>query len=396
MAVEKIHGSVKGISTSTSTPSPIEIGATVRGGGDVTLKGAVDLFQPARSTNVKLGVHRVEMPPLSPMSVHYIGYPFTKGRTDLGLEYAIKDQHLKGSNRITTQDLTLGEKVDGKGDAKLPIKLGVSLLTDKDGRITLDFPIEGRLDDPDFTVNKAIGSAIGEVASELVKSPFRLLGKIGGGGGKGGGGEKAGGGGAGDGKDEDLSDVEFPAGSATLDPASAERLRSLAAALKERPGVRIVVPGAWDDAADGTALREGALEKRLGGKDVSSASVSKLESIYLETATKEDLAAVRRAQEKPGDAGEKPKLDEAAYAAELRHKVVAAQPIPTADLETLGKTRADSVRAALVDGSGLEASRVELTPPRAVTGSTGGRVRLTLEMAGAAEAAAPVKAAAAS
>ncbi len=36
---------------------------------------------------------------------------------------------------------------------------------------------------------------------------------------------------------------------------------------------------------------------------------------------------------------------------------------------------------------------VELTAPRAVTGSTGGRVRLTLELVGAAEAAEPSKAA---
>jgi hypothetical protein len=160
--------------------------------------------------------------------------------------------------------------------------------------------------------------------------------------------------------------------------------------------VRIVVPGAWDEAADGAALREAALRKRLDGKDPSSASVSKLESIYLETATREDLAALRRSQEKPDPAaaGEKPKLDKAAYATALRGKVVAAQPIPTSDLETLGKTRADSVRAALVDASGLEASRVELKAPRAVTGSTGGRVRLTLELAGAAEAAQPPKAAA--
>jgi hypothetical protein len=390
VAVERIHGSVKGISTSTNVPAPIEIGATVRGGGDVTIKGAVDLFQPARSTSVKLAVHRVEIPPLSPMAVHYVGYPVTKGHSDIGLEYAIKDQHVKGTNHIATQDLTLGEKVEGQGSVSLPIKLGVSLLTDKDGRITLDFPVEGRLDDPNFTVSKAIGSAIGEVATELIKSPFRLLGIGGGGGGKGGGG---GGGGEGTGE-ADLSHVEFPAGSATLDAAAAERLRSLAAALKERPGVRIVVPGAWDEAADGTAMREAALEKRLGGKDLSSASVSKLESIYLERATREDLAALRRAQEKPGDAGEKPKLDEAAYATELRNKVVAAQPIPTADLETLGKTRADSVRAALVDAAGLDASRVEQKAPHAITGSAGGRVRLTLELAGAAEAAEPPKAAA--
>ena len=103
----------------------------------------------------KLGVHKVEIPPLSPMSVHYLGYPVTKGRSDLGLDYKVKDQHLKGTNHIVTQDLTLGDKVEGQGKVNLPIKLGVSLLTDKDGRITLDFPVEGRLDDPKFGVGTA-------------------------------------------------------------------------------------------------------------------------------------------------------------------------------------------------------------------------------------------------
>ena len=380
VAVDRIQGTVKGISSSTKAPARIEIGAALRGGGEVTLKGAIDLFQPARATDVQLGLHRLEIPPLSPMSVHYVGYPVTRGRSDLGLDYKIKDQHLKGSNHIATKDLTLGDKVAGEGKVDLPIKLGVSLLTDKDGRITLDFPVEGRLDDPEFGVGTAIGSAIGEVVSELIKSPFRLLAKIGGG--KGGGKEE-----------EDLGYVEFPAGSAALDPASAERLRTLATALKARPGVRIVVPGAWDDAADGTALREAALEKRLAERaGGSSAPLSVLESIYLETATREDLSALRRAQEKPGAAGEKPTLDEAAYASELRRRIVASQPIPAGGLETLGRTRADSVRAALVDASGLDASRVELTAPRAVAGSTGGRVRLTLELASATEAAEPSKA----
>jgi hypothetical protein len=374
VAVDRVQGTIKGISSSTKAPAPIEIGAAWRGGGEVTLKGAMDLFQPARATNLQVGLHRLEIPPLSPFSVHYLGYPVTKGRGDLGLDYEVKDQEMKGSNHIVTRDLTLGDKVAGGGDVKLPVKLGVSLLTDKDGLITLDFPVEGRLDDPKFGVGTAIGSAMREVVSEVVKSPFRQLAKIGGG--KGGGG-----------KEEDVGYVEFPAGSAALDPASAGRLRTLAAALKERPGLRIVVPGGWDDAFDGTALQEAALEKRLAERGSgSSAPLSALESIYLETATREDLAALRRAQEKPGAGGQKPTLDEAAYASELRRRIVASQPIPAGDLETLGKTRAESVRAALVDASGVDASRVELTAPRAVVGSTGGRVRLTLELAGATEA----------
>ena len=299
VTVEGIKGTIKGISSTTKAPAPIEIGAAVRGGGAVTINGAIDLFDPGRATDLKLGVGRLDMPPLSPMSVHYIGHPVTRGRGEVALDYKIKDRHLKGSNHVVTQDLTLGDKVAGEGKVNLPIKLGVSLLTDKEGRITLDVPVEGRLDDPEF----GVGSAIGGVLSGLIKSPFRLLGKIGGG--------KEG---------EDLGTVEFPAGSAVVEPASAERLRTLANALKERPELRILVPGAWDEAADGTALRETAL------------------------------------------------------------------PIPEGGLETLGRERADSVRKALVD-MGLDASRVEVAAPRAVTGSTGGRVRLTLEMAGATEAA---------
>ncbi len=300
VAVDRIHGTVKGISSTTKAPAPIEIGAAVRGGGDVTIKGAIDLFDPGRATDLKLGVGRLEIPPLSPMSVHYIGHPVTRGRGEIALDYKVKDQHLKGSNHVVTQDLTLGEKVAGEGKVNLPVKLGVSILTDKEGRITLDVPVEGRLDDPEFGVDKVIGG----VVSGLIKSPFRLLGKIGGG--------KEG---------EDLGTIEFPAGSAVVEPASAERLRTLAKALKERPELRILVPAAWDDAADGAALRE------------------------------------------------------------------AAKPIPDGGLETLGRARADAVRKVLVDASGLDASRVELTAPRAVTGSTGGRVRLTLELAGATDAA---------
>ena len=188
--------------------------------------------------------------------------------------------------------------VAGEGKVNLPIKL----LTDKEGRITLDVPVEGRLDDPKFGVGTAIGGAMGGVVSGIIKSPFRLLSKIGGGK-----------------EEEDLGHVEFPAGSSALEPASAERLKTLATGLKARPELRIVVPGAWDDAADGTALRE------------------------------------------------------------------AGKSIPDGGLESLGKQRAEAVRAALVDASGVDASRVELAAPRAVTGSTGGRVRLTLELAGATE-----------
>ena len=244
MAVDRIHGTVKGISSTTKAPAPIEIGAAVRGGGDVTIKGAIDLFDPGRATDLKLGVGRLEIPPLSPMSVHYIGHPVTRGRGEIALDYKVKDQHLKGSNHVVTQDLMLGEKAAGEGKVNLPVKLGVSILTDKEGRITLDVPVEGRLDDPEFGVDKVIGG----VVSGLIKSPFRLLGKIGGG--------KEG---------EDLGTIEFPAGSAVVERASAERLRDSGQSPEGAPGAADPGAGRLGRCRRRGALREAAKPIPDGG-----------------------------------------------------------------------------------------------------------------------------------
>ncbi len=87
-------------------------------------------------------MQRVEITRLYASRLVIFGHPVTKGHSNVGLDYKVNDQHLKGTNHIVTQDLTLGDKVAGEGKVNLPIKLGVSILTDKEGRITLDVPVE--------------------------------------------------------------------------------------------------------------------------------------------------------------------------------------------------------------------------------------------------------------
>jgi hypothetical protein len=375
MGLDKIEGSVKGISSTTKTPASFQIGAAVRGGGILALKGKTDPFDPFRATDFTLDLQKVEIPPMSPMSVHYVGYPVAKGYSVLGFQYDIKSKKVTGKNHLMTQDLTLGDKVEGKGKVGLPVKLGISLLTDAEGRITIDFPIDADFNDPKFAITSAIGSAVKAVTAEAVKSPFRLLSKLGGGGG------------GGDGDDQGY--IDFAPGSAELDAASAERLKTLASGLGKRPQIRLVVAGVWNETADAPTLREAALEKQLaqrGAKDAAAPSLAELEALYKEAAGPEKVAALRQSHTAASTEGAKPSLDEGAYEDALREAILASQSVGAAEFQALGEARAAAVRSAFVEQGGLDASRLEMGAARAVTGTGESRVRLSLEVAGAAAA----------
>ncbi|MCK5375854.1 MAG: DUF748 domain-containing protein, partial [Acidobacteria bacterium] len=181
LALDQVDGTVKSVSSTATPGAKIDIKGPVRSGGMVKIDGEMDLFDPKRLTDLSINARQVKMPPVTPMSVRYIGHPIDEGKVDITLKYEITNSDLVGSNKFVTDGLALGDKVEGEGIMNLPFKLGVSLLTDKNGLITLEFPIEGNLDDPAFGLGNAIGSAATEITSELIKSPFKLLGKLGGG-----------------------------------------------------------------------------------------------------------------------------------------------------------------------------------------------------------------------
>jgi len=359
---------------------PIEVGALtlhdcssaytvegpVRSGGMVKIDGEMDLFDPKRLTDLTINARQVKMPPVTPMSVRYIGHPIDEGKLDITLKYEITNSDLVGSNKFVTDGLALGDKVEGEGMVNLPFKLGVSLLTDKNGLITLEFPIEGNLDDPSFGLGNAIGSASKEIMSELIKSPFKLLGKLGGGSG-----------------DEDLRFVEFEAGSPELEVTATDRLTTLAAGAEQRPELILVVEGAWDEAADAAALKEAAFEAQMEGQ---LASQELFESMYRETASGEAIDGLR-AQNMVTDAstGEQV-LDETAYYRDLQAALIEAQPVDMAAVQALGEARAEAVRAYMVDTAGIDSGRVRVVEAVAVEEGEGEddwvRCRLDIDTGG--------------
>ncbi|HSN56821.1 MAG TPA: DUF748 domain-containing protein, partial [Candidatus Sulfomarinibacteraceae bacterium] len=372
LEMRPVDGTVSSISTTSASPAALDVEAGIASGGLLRLGGELDLFDSTRLTDLSIDLRDVLLPAISPMSVKFIGHPITAGDVTLDLDYDIVDRYLKASNRIEADDLSLGDKVEGGGLVNLPFKLGVSLLKDKEGRITLDIPFEGSFDTPGFGMATAAAAAGKEIFTELVKSPFKLLGKLGGGGG-----------------DQDLEHVEFAAGRVEIDDRAAAKLATLAAGLAERPALAMGVVGVWDAEADGAALRAEALEAALVARGVTAEQMDTevpleiLEALYAETVPEPALEALRGEHttadpDRPDSPGT---LDEIDYRRSLRERMLAAQPVESAALEALAPARAEAVRAHLVDAGGLDGSRVRVLEPAPSEAPSGDWVRCRLEVA---------------
>ncbi|WP_372439042.1 DUF748 domain-containing protein, partial [Pandoraea sputorum] len=103
----------------------------------------------------------------------------------------------------------------------LPIRLAVALLKDPQGRISLELPVEGDLNNPQFSVMPIVWQTLRNLVVRAAQSPFKFIGGLVAGGGS-----------------QDLGSIQFAPGSSSLSGTAQQALDKLAAALKERPTLR--------------------------------------------------------------------------------------------------------------------------------------------------------------
>ena len=100
----------------------------------------------------------------------FAGYKIEKGQMALDLQYKVNKGQLEAQNKIFIDQLTLGDKVENPNATSLPLNLAIALLKDADGKINLDFPITGSLDDPQFSVGALIVDVLENLISQFLFS----------------------------------------------------------------------------------------------------------------------------------------------------------------------------------------------------------------------------------
>jgi len=245
MSVQQISGTIAGISSEELQHADVNLHAKVDNVGPVAITGVINPFSKDQTNEIKIAVNDVDLTGVSPYSGKFAGYRIAKGKLNVALAYHLHGRNLKSENVITLDQFTFGEKVKSPDATHLPVKLGIAILKDRNGKIVLDVPIEGSLDDPQFRLHKVITRAVWNIVEKAITSPFSVLGAMFGS------------------KNQDISYQEFPAGSSDLMPASKEKLDVIVKALYERPGLQLEITGSVDTNADVTALRGRFLDKQL-------------------------------------------------------------------------------------------------------------------------------------
>jgi hypothetical protein len=124
----------------------------------------------------------------------------------------------------------------------LPLGLAVALLKDPDGRINIDLPVRGNVDDPEFRYGGVVMKAFVNLVVGIVASPFNLLANLVGA------------------ESSELEYLHFVDGRSDLTGPELEKSAKIAEALMIRPELMLQFGGVVDPEADGAALRTAAVE----------------------------------------------------------------------------------------------------------------------------------------
>ncbi|WDH52514.1 DUF748 domain-containing protein [Pseudomonas chlororaphis] len=363
-AVQQLNGQIGTIDSRQAKPANVDIKGKVDRYAPVTIKGSVNPFDPMAALDIATSFKRVELTNLTPYSGKFAGYRIRKGRLNLDLHYVITNGQLKAENKVVVEQLELGEKVDSPDAVSLPLKLAVALLKDVDGKISIELPVTGDLNNPQFSVMPIVWQTLRNLIVKAAAAPFKLIGGLVAGGGS-----------------EDLGSVSFAPGSSDLSPESEAALVKLSNALKERPALRLEIEGTAAQSSDGPLIAEQRLEReyqynyykmlqRRGDKVPAQASL-------LEVPEKEKaplLEGIYRTRLKTQPPAEWKDLGKEERTAKMREGVIKFWSGSDVLLRQLGQERASSIKDFLVDKGQLTDDRVYFIDANLGQAESDGRV----------------------
>ena len=369
-AIQQLNGQIGTIDSRQAKPASVNVAGKVDRYAPVTIKGSVNPFNPLASLDIATSFKRVELTTLTPYSGKFAGYRIRKGRLNLDVHYLITKGQLKAQNKLVVEQLQLGEKVDSPDAVDLPIKLAIALLKDTNGTISIDLPLTGDLNNPQFSVMPIVWQTLRNLVLRAVQAPFKFIGGL------------ISGGGA-----EDLGTVSFAPGSSELSPDAQKALNTLAEALKKRPALRLEIEGTAAQSSDGPLIAKDRLEReyqytyykilqRRGEKVPAQASMLQVpddEKAPL-------LEGIYRARMKQQPPAEWADLSREERAAKMRDALIDFWSKSEVLLRQLGQDRASSIKDYLVDKGGLADDRVYFIDASLGEAQSDGRVITPLHL----------------
>ncbi|MET0382455.1 MAG: DUF748 domain-containing protein [Burkholderiaceae bacterium] len=164
---ERVRGTVAGVALpALSRPIAVDLDGVLKGAerdGTVSIKGT--LTPAAHDADLGFRLAGIDMVALRPYLARFSAQPVRRGRLDMTLDAHVVDRVVDAPGHLVLTGLEFGGGGDTLGGVE---KRAVLAALEKDGRIDLKFKLQGRTDDPKFTLDEKLGIRIAAVLGEAV------------------------------------------------------------------------------------------------------------------------------------------------------------------------------------------------------------------------------------
>ena len=241
--LEALGGVISGLSSAQASAASVDLRGQVND-APLSIAGKINPLRGNLFLDIRADVNGMDMVSFSPYSGKYMGYDIEKGKLSFEANYQVLDHALTAQNHLVLDQLTFGNKVESPDATQLPVQLAIALLKDRNGNIDVDLPVEGSLNDPQFSVGGIIFKMVINLITKAVTAPFSMIASF----------FEHG---------ASASFMTFAPGREVIDTAGAAQLRSLARALTERPALKLDIAGHADRVTDAEGLRRAGIDQKV-------------------------------------------------------------------------------------------------------------------------------------
>lgn len=147
----------------TSKPaqeSPLKLTGKLGEAARLSAEGHIKPFADPFAADLKGKITNLHVSDISPYAADAIGYELTGGRFTAVMDFKAEGGKLDGNNKLTFNELEVKAVPDAETKLSVPLETGLAMLRDREGRIRLEVPVSGDVDNPEFSAADAINQAL--------------------------------------------------------------------------------------------------------------------------------------------------------------------------------------------------------------------------------------------
>lgn len=195
----------------------IKVKSTLGNGGTIVLSWNGRFDDPSNQ-NINLQIKNLDLQQFTPYSLHYFGYPLSKGVLAFSSTNDIRNNYLDGRNKLDIYRCEVDKKrKDLKPEFNIPLRTALYIIKDVNDKIKMDLPVKGDINSPSFSYKKIIIKTLSNLLIKVAVSPFSFLANSLGL------------------SNQDLKDIPFEVYQSDFTPEQFDRINQLATVLKAKP-----------------------------------------------------------------------------------------------------------------------------------------------------------------